>query len=89
MCAIAANFAARYQRDGAAARRYFDVATQSTIHSPGDLSIIASAVLIAEGNKSAAAEELKLAEAALKQRPEKIAAAMREDIEELRLAMQA
>ena len=82
---VAAKFSARYQGNAVAARNYFNSAAECQLHLPGDLNLAAAAVYRLEGNHGAAESELAVAEAALWLRPENIAAAMREEIQDLRL----
>jgi hypothetical protein len=87
MCAVAALYYARYGGDAKLARDYLDRATEPGLHHREDLHEATAAVLIAEGRNREALAELELAEVRLKIKPARLAAALRENLNELRAAI--
>jgi hypothetical protein len=83
----AALYEARHGGNAAKAREYYALAEKPGIHNRNDLHAPAAAVLIAEGQPDKARAELDLAVQALASKPPKVAAAMREEIEEMRAAI--
>ena len=84
--AAAAGFYARPGNDAALALHYLNLAIQPGLHNPKEMHLIVASVLIAEGRTQEALAELDLAAATVKSKPPHLAAALEEDLDELRAA---
>jgi len=85
--AAAAGFYARHGNDSAAARHYLNLTMKPGLHNANEMHAITASVLIAEGRKQEAQTELDLAAATLRSKPARLAAALQEELDELRAAI--
>jgi hypothetical protein len=84
--AAAAAFYSRPGNDAALARDFLNLAMKPGLHNPKEMHLIVASVLLAEGRTQEALAELDLAAATVKSKPPHLAAALEEDLDELRAA---